>query len=253
MVKSNIILLTFCLAISTIFQAACFPAFEYEDIVVPTSSFEYSEEVTSPGPLPTIEDIEEIMTLDDEGEKMKRLQKYGVEQAEHLLKFAQKTVSEVDDLVKQLEIAITKLKVESKDLDLEKLKFTNDFISKFSEAKIDLLSARRDLVTLASETVLLCDNIEIVIKDWQDEHAAILLKTQFKDLRRLIETTKKRLSFAREKYAALIHTFLTMNEDIAIFKVKLDKMSDTNSAEYKRWSSNIRAVYISSSSAHTSL
>merc|ERR1712223_1381322 len=56
---------------------------------------------------------------------------------------------------------------------------------------------------------------------------------------------------AREKYASLIDIFLTMNEDIEIFKVKLNKASNTNSKEFKTWSAKIRAAYIGTASAVT--
>jgi len=231
MQKFNAILLACCFAIANILQA----------------------EAASLGTqkLPTIEDIEKVIALNNPGEKMKFMQKYGVDTVKHLMEFAQNTVDEVDELVKQSEIAIKRLREESKDLDLEKLKFTKNYITKYNEAKKNLLEARRDLVSLASETVLFCENIEIGIRDWQDEHSAALLKSQFTQLERLIETTKTRLTAAKEKYTALINTWLTMDEDIALFKLKLNRMSDTNSDEYKKWVTAIRASYISGASAVT--
>jgi hypothetical protein len=246
MVKSCTILMVYCLAIHTIFQVAGFPTvFEVEKKGPP------SEGPISLTPLVTIEDIEACNEIKDKAEQINCLQQIGVEQARNLLNYANITVEEVDELVRQSQIAIAQLQAQSRDLDLEKLEFTNNFITKFKDAKSNLLAARRDLVTLASETVLLCDNIEILIADWQDKHAIILLNTQFDNLRRLVEKTKTRLSSARGKYAALIDTFLTMNENIELFKTKLHRASDKNSAEFRRWSSAIRATYISGNSVIT--
>jgi hypothetical protein len=244
MLKMKTVLIAYFFAISTIFQVSSFPAneeFEYDDIGVTSLPIQSIQDTESLVPLPTIEDIEEILALEDSGEKMKRIQKYGVETVGHLMDFAKKTIEEVDELVEESEIAIRNLKAESKSLDLEQFAFTKNFISKFNDAKKNLLDARRDLVGLASQTVLICDNIEILIKDWQDEHAVVLLKSQFENLRRLIDETKTSLSSAKEKYVVLIDTWLTIDEEIATFKVKLNRASDTNSADYNKWVTQVRA------------
>jgi len=241
MTKSSKILLAYCFAIYTIHQVSSLP--------FPLNNNEV--ETGQSLPLVTIKEIEEIIALNDAGEKMKLMQKYGVETVQHLMKFSQNTIEEVDVLVKESEIAIRNLKAQAKDLDLEQFNFTKNFISKFNDAKLNLLEARRELVSLASETVLLCDNIEIGIRDWQDEHAAALLKNQFTQLRRLIDETKIKLSSAREKYADLINTWLTINEEIATFKLKLNRATDTNTDEYESWTTKIRTAYISSASAVT--
>jgi len=182
---------------------------------------------------------------------MNRIQKYGVDTVKNLMDFSQSTVKEVDALLKQSEVALIRLKAESATLNLEEFDFTKNFITKFNEAKLNLLEARRELVSLASETVLLCDNIEIGIRDWQDKYASALLKNQFNQLTRLIDETKTKLSFAREKYAALIDTWLTIDEDIAVFKLKINKATDTSSEEYEAWTTKVRTAYISGASAVT--
>jgi len=229
MPRSTIILLAYCFAMTNVLHAAILPIQK----------------------LPTIGDIERVMSLDNPAEKMKFMQKYGVDTIEHLLKFAQNTVDEVDEMVRQSEAAIKRLREESKDLNLEEIEFTNTYIAKYNEAKVKLLEARRELVALASETVHICEQIEIGITDWQDEHAVVLLKHQFLVLERLIEKTKTRLTNAKEKYTALINTWIDMDKNIAIFKTKLNHMSDSESEEYQKFVTTIRASYISGASALT--
>jgi flagellar biosynthesis chaperone FliJ len=221
----------YCLAVFTIFQAVSFPA---NDVFLLTRQNELV-------PLPTVEDIEEIMKLDNEGEKYARLQKHGVETAKHLIEYSKTTIKEVDELVKQSEEAILRLKAQSNALDLEEFEFTKNFLTKFNDARSELLKARRELVSLASKTVLLCNNIEITINEWQDEHAKRLLKSQFKQLARLIKVTKTKLTSAKDKYAVLIDTWVDMDEDIQIFKYKLKKATDDTSEEYKAWTTKVRA------------
>merc|ERR1712038_875189 len=246
MVKINLLPLAYFLAIFTIFHAASLPL---------TDTRSYGAAIQNlnsiPIELPTVEEIEEIMALNDPAKKMNRIQKYGVDTVKNLMDFSQSTVKEVDALLKQSEVALIRLKAESATLNLEEFDFTKNFITKFNEAKLNLLEARRELVSLASETVLLCDNIEIGIRDWQDKYASALLKNQFNQLERLIDETKTKLSFAREKYAALIDTWLTIDEDIAVFKLKINKATDTSSEEYEAWTTKVRAAYISGASAVT--
>jgi len=235
MIKSGSILLAYCFAMTTIIYGASLPAIESK----------------VPIPQITIEQIEEIIAQNDAGEKMKLMQRYGVDTVKQLMEFSKTTIEEVDKLVDEAEVAIRNLKAESKTLNLEEFQFTKNFISRFNDAKKNLLDARRDLVSLSTKTVNLCDNTLILITDWQDEHAVVLLKSQFENLRRLVDETKIRLSSAKEKYTALINTWLTIDEEIATFKVKLHKASDTNSADYNKWVTKVRAGGYSAAGAVT--
>jgi len=226
MVKSITIISTYCFAMLIVFKA---------------ESRTITENIEQITPL-TIERIEEILAMNDPAKKLKLMQKYGVEACENLVKFSQDTIKEVDKLVAESENAIKNIKSQSITLNLEEFKFTKNFFANFNEAKLNLLDARRDLVSLASKTILLTNNIIIGIDNWEDEHAAILLKHQFTQLTRLVEETKSKVASAKEKYSALINTWLTIDEDIALFKLKLSRAIDTHSEEYDKWTSSVRAA-----------
>merc|ERR1712223_2009457 len=98
----------------------------------------------------------------------------------------------------------------------------------------DLLDARRELVSLASETIQKCKKIELRINNWEEKYAARLYKSQFKELRRLVEKTKSTIKIAREKYDSLRKNWVKIDEDIETFKQKVDRALDRNSAEYNR-------------------
>ena len=151
----------------------------------------------------------EILALDDAGEKMnlmqeygvetlqKFMQKYGVETVQYYIKYFQNAIEELDIKIRKIETAIRNLKAEAKDSEqlqiqnnchnctkhLRQLYYIKNSISRYNDVKSNLLEARR----VFSETVLLFTNIEIGIRDWQDEQAAVLLKNQFTQLRRLID------------------------------------------------------------------
>lgn len=171
------------------------------------------------------------------------MQKYGVETVNQIMEFAKKTIKEVDVLIDEAEIAINNLKAESTSLDLEQFAFTKNFIGKFNDAENDLLDARQELRGFASRTILLCENIEILIKEWQNEYAvAILLsQTQFEYLIDLIDDTKTSLSFTKEKYLAMMNKWVSIDREINNFKLKLNRASDIKSAEYERWTSHFRS------------
>ena len=156
-----------------------------------------------------IQCFSEILALDDDGEIMnlmqeygvetlqKFMQKYGVETVQYYIKYFQNAIEELDIKIRKIETAIRNLKAEAKDSEqlqiqnnchnctrhLRDLYYINNSISRYNDVKSNLLEARR----VFSETVLLFTNIEIGIRDWQDEQAAVLLKNQFTQLRRLID------------------------------------------------------------------
>merc|ERR1712223_857365 len=180
--KSTIFLLTYCLGIFAVLPAASMPKIKTK-------------------PLTT--NIEGINTLTDDGEKMKLMQKYGVDTATHFLNFFQKAIDDVEPSVKEIETATREFKASIDSLDLEKFDHTKTFIGHIDEAKNLLLEAKREFVALTSKVIPLCKNIEISIENWQAEHEKILLKNQFKQLTRLIEETKMKLETFLAKFKDL--------------------------------------------------
>ena len=128
---------------------------------------------------------------------MKAFEKIGVEQVKGVIESSKKNVADVDAILKKADAALSSLKASTKSLDLEQFNFTKNFISEFNTARLNLFSARSDLVELSTTTVLLCENILIGIRDWQDEYSEALLKNQFVQLKRLIETSKTTLEKAK--------------------------------------------------------
>jgi len=115
-------------------------------------------------------------------------------------------------------------------------------LSKFRNAKIDLLKARVELVSLASDTIHFCKKIEIGIEDWQDEFAAILHKVQFKQIMRFLKNSKTKLMDSKEKYNALLKIWLHIKDDLAIFQAKVKKQSTSNEKQYKKTMSDLRTT-----------
>ena len=145
-------------------------------------------------------------------EIVKKLQEQGAGVAEKIIRVTQKALTEIDILLEESETAMRNLRLSSQTLDLQEFNVTRDFFARFNVAQVNLLDARKELMELASETVNLCEKIEIGIANWQDEYEDILLKNQFKQLRRLLEVTRTKLDSAKTKYASLIETWIKIDE-----------------------------------------
>jgi hypothetical protein len=186
----------------------------------------------------------DISKITDKGEKTKAYEKIAVEQVKQTIESSKKNVADVDAILKKADAALTSLKASTESLNLEQFNFTKNFISEFNIARLNLFSARSDLVELSTTTVLLCENILIGIRDWQDEHAEILLKNQFVQLERLIDASGKSLEKAKGKYEILIAAWINMKADIEQFRTKITQALEKGSAENERWQANLRgAVY----------
>merc|ERR1712223_856573 len=213
--KSTIFLLTYCLGIFA---------------VLPAASESEKNRLTR--------EIKGINTITDDGEKMKLMQKYGVDTATHFLKFFQKAIDDVEPSVKEIETATREFKAGIDSLDLEKFNDTKTFIGHIDEAKNLLLEAKRDFVALTSKVILLCKNIEISIENWQAEHEKILLKTQFKHLTRLIEETKKKLETFIAKFQNLYS--VDSNDSSQGFRETIAKALKEGTPEYASWTNLIK-------------
>merc|ERR1712054_695388 len=156
-----------------------------------------------------------------------------------IIKMSQKTLAEVDKLIEESDSAMKKLRYSFKNIDLQDQNFTRTIFTRFNAAQLDLLDARRELVSLASETIQKCKKIEIGINNWKEKYAAVVYKSQFKELKRLVEKTKSTIKIAKEKYDSLRKNWVKIDEDIETFKQKVDRARDRNSAEYKRMISKL--------------
>lgn len=224
--KSTIFLLTYCLGIFA---------------VLPAASESEKNRLTR--------EIKGINTITDDGEKMKLMQKYGVDTATHFLKFFQKAIDDVEPSVKEIETATREFKAGIDSLDLEKFNDTKTFIGHIDEAKNLLLEAKRDFVALTSKVILLCKNIEISIENWQAEHEKILLKNQFKQLTRLIEETTMKLETFMAKFKDLYS--VDSNDSSEGFRGTIAKALKEGTPEYASWTNLIKGSHDGNSTTKT--
>jgi tRNA threonylcarbamoyladenosine modification (KEOPS) complex Pcc1 subunit len=183
--------------------------------------------------------LKELEKLPSKQRKLQLLKKSGVEVVAKIIKMNQNTLAEVDKLIEESDSAMKKLRYSFKNIDLQDQNFTRTIFTRFNAAQLDLLDARRELVSLASETIQKCKKIELRINNWEEKYAARLYKSQFKELKRLVEKTKSTIKIAREKYDSLRKNWVKIDEDIETFKQKVDRALDRNSAEYKRMISKL--------------
>merc|ERR1712012_700195 len=224
--KSTIFLLTYCLGIFA---------------VLPATSESETKRLRR--------EIKGINTITNDGEKMKQMQKYGVETATHFLKFFQTAINDVEPSGKEIETATREFKAGNDSLDLEKFNDTKTFIGHIDEAKNLLLEAKRDFVALTSKVILLCKNIEISIENWQAEHEKILLKNQFKQLTRLIEETKMKLETFMAKFKNLYS--VDENDSSEGFRGTIAKALKEGTPEYASWTNLIKGSHDGNSTTKT--
>merc|ERR1711962_798263 len=216
--KSTIFLLTYCLGIFA---------------VLPAASESEKNRLTR--------EIKGINKITNDGEKMKQMQKYGVETATHFLKFFQNAINDVEPSVKEIETATREFKASIDSLDLEKFDHTKTFIGHIDEAKNLLLEAKRDFVAFTSKVIPLCKNIEISIENWQAEHEKILLKNQFKQLTRLIKETKMKLETFNAKFQDLFS--VDSNDSSQGFRGTIYKALKEGTPKYVSWTNFIKGSH----------
>merc|ERR1712223_1297319 len=224
--KSTIFLLTYCLGIFA---------------VLPATSESETKRLRR--------EIKGINTITNDGEKMKQMQKYGVDTATHFLKFFQTAINDVEPSVKEIETATREFKASIDSLDLEKFNDTKTFIGHIDEAKNLLLEAKRDFVALTSKVIPLCKNIEISIENWQAEHEKILLKNQFKQLTRLIEETKMKLETFLAKFKDL--SSVDLYDSSEGFRGNITKALKEGTPQYSEWTNLIKGSHDGNSTTKT--
>jgi len=202
------------------------------------------DEINTMGFVPELnfDSIEEILEAQENGETMEVLEKKAIEVMTKSIEVSQNTTRLIDKLMKESQIALINLRAHSKYLDLEQFEFTKNFFARFNKAQLDLLDARRDLFSLASKTIVICNNIEIGINNWQYDYAAILLKNEFRQVKRLIMETKTKIHSAKGKYEALIQTWVKIDEDIRVFNQRLTQGIQMQEREYNARARKLRTT-----------
>jgi len=226
MLKSSVFLLTYCLGTFALIQAATIP-----------SECDLKCLITK---------IQEIKGMPNDVEKVKEVQKYGVETAKYLLEYTNKTMFDLEAMVNAAGIAMRNMKAETDSLDFAVFESTKAFVKEFIEAKNFLLAAKRDLVSLSTKLILLSKNIETNIDNWQEEYAELLLKYQFTELNRIIEETKTKLVSAEGNIRQIfaIYDGSRTERELEKFRGQLHKgRTMENSNEYKAWTKIIKESY----------
>jgi len=193
-----------------------------------------------------IGELTETLTNDGGIDKVKELfdtGNNGLGIASKLLEYAKDTVEKVDDFLHMAKESIEQINNKSTTIDLEKYNFTKTFFSNFNSGKIELLSARSDLLSLSLDTQHACENLEILFQYWDDTTPA-MIKQQLNTIKRLMNESEVALKTAQEKYKSLLDIWNEIAEDIDDFKFRISEMTDEESEAYGNWTKTLReAVY----------
>jgi gas vesicle protein len=219
MQKSCIFLVAYCLGIFTLAQASPIGTYERRNLN---------------------KAIKAIKDLPDDADKLTALQKNGVKASNYLLKFFNKSITEVENAMMVADEAMLQFRGQTDSLDLTKFKYTKQFIANHTRAKSYLLAARRDLVSLSTKQVHLCNNIEISINSWEDQHASFLIKNQFKQLKRLIQETKTKFESIHKNIDQIYTAFIKNTDE---FEGQLKNAQENGTTEYNLWTNLVENSY----------
>jgi len=142
--------------------------------------------------------------------------------------------------LKEAERNIHEMEVELKTLESDELQFEDNYFPAYNEAKSYLRETRQGLRKLAHRTVTDVRDLKLLLEDLDKNEDTVLLKTAIGKMKDLMIKTLETLTEAKEKYNSAVETFDNLNSAIATHNRKLEKMVNTNSAEYKAWTSKTR-------------
>jgi len=179
-------------------------------------------------------DFSEIKELFETGDN-------GLKFATKLLGFSKDTVEEIDELFEEAEESISNIKAKSSAIELEKFNFTRIFFDNFNSAKMELLAARTELLSLSLKTDHACENLQILFQYW-DDTTPEMIKQQLKIMKRLLDESTVALKNAKEKYASLLGIWNSIKGDITNFQTKIQAMTEEESEEYKNWAEKLRKM-----------
>merc|ERR1712018_944985 len=183
-----------------------------------------------------IGELTETLTNDGGIDKVKELfdtGNNGLGLASKLLDYAKDTVEKVDDFLNMAKESIEQINNKSTTINLEN----------YNSAKIELLSARSDLLSLSLDTQHACENLEILFQYW-DDTTPTMIQQQLNTIKRLMNESEVALKTAQEKYRSLLNIWNEIAEDIDDFKFRISEMTDEESEAYGNWTKTLReAVY----------
>jgi len=159
-------------------------------------------------------------------------------------------MGKLDALVEEGEVAIKRIQDYIGDVALEKSEFTEKTLLAFREAKQELLTARHELFSLAQQTKAKGKRIEIMINNWDGQSKAVL-KRSLRTFSVLLSITLTKLEAAKKTYYNAINKFDETEVEGLKFKNHLKDMLDTESAAYKKWTTEVRAASYTTAGAVT--
>jgi len=269
--KSKILLFTYCLTISAVFHVSSFPdkrfkrstttkitkedIEELQEIKDPRERFRVLKEygvnaikelLTDSFPEEMIEKFNELGEFEDifgneynDAQSLAKFQEKGVGTVAKIIQISQLMLKQIDAELEKSENSMRVLRQSTYTIDLQTFNATTKFFEKFNIAQLDLIDARKELTKLAADTIHLCRAMETNIEYWDEKHAAILIKDDFAQLERLVETSIEKLNNAEKKYSHLIETWTKIDDDIGTFILQLKKAEKMNKAQYQELMDNL--------------
>jgi len=143
--------------------------------------------------------------------------------------------------LQEAEQNILEMEVQLKTFESQELTFEDNYFPAYNEAKTYLRETRQDLRKLAHRTVTDVRDLKTLLKALDENNKdPLFLKKAIAGMKALMIDTLETLKEAREKYNLALETFDNLKSTIATHNRKLEKMVNTNSAEYKAWTQNVR-------------
>jgi phage shock protein A len=172
------------------------------------------------------------------------------EEGKNILKNSNLTET-IAEALSEAEKNIREMDAELKLLESEELQFEDNYFPAYNEAKSYLRQTRQALRKLADKTVKDVRDLKLLLEDLDETDDTFLLKTAIESMKNLMIDTLKTLEEAVEKYNSALDTFEKLNSSIKTQNRKLEKLLDKTSAEYKEWTTNMRAGVFSSVAVST--
>jgi len=152
-----------------------------------------------------------------------------------------KLTEHIAEALKEAEKHILEMDTELRLMESEELQFEDNYFPAYNKAKGYLRQTRQALRKLADKTVKEVRDLKLLLEELDQTDDPFLLKNAIESMKNLMIDTLKTLEEAVEKYNSALDTFEKLNSSIKTQNRKLEKLLDKNSAEYKEWTTNMRA------------
>merc|ERR1711923_53528 len=152
-----------------------------------------------------------------------------------------KLIDVVSEALEEAEQNILAMDTELHLLETEELKFEDSYFPKYNKAKRHLRETRQGLRRLADRTIKEVRDLKTLLEDLDKHNDTVILRVTIDKMKDLMIETLVRLKEARKKYNSALDTFEDINSSVGRQNRKLEKMSNKNSAEYKEWTTRLRA------------